>query len=99
MAILLGFSGVLLFSCKPQTIARVETKAVDDGWGYQILINDSPYIDQQYIPAISGKHRFQTEKDAQKTGRLVLQKMQKGQLPHLTVGELDSLGSVYTVTP
>lgn len=95
IAILLGISGVLLFSCKPQKIAELKTVAVEGGWSYQILIEDKVYIDQEYIPCISGRQRFQSKEDALKTGRLVLTKLRDGKMPTLTIQEIDSLGINY----
>lgn len=95
MAILLGISGVLLFSCKPNKIAELKTTAVDRGWTYHILIDDKVYIDQQYIPCVAGKQRFTSEDDALKTGRLVLKKLRDGQIPTIKIQELDSIGVIY----
>ncbi len=95
MAILLGISGVLFFSCKPQRVAELKTVAVEDGWSYEILIDNKVYIKQEYIPCVTGKQRFQSDADAQKTGRLVLKKLRDGQMPTLRVQELDSLGISY----
>lgn len=47
------------------------------GWGYDILADNKPYIHQDRVPAIQGKHIFLTEEDAKKTGNLVVQKIMK----------------------
>jgi hypothetical protein len=96
MAILLGISGVLLFSCKPQSVAELKTMAVDGGWGYQVVIDGKVFIDQKYIPCVRGGQRFQSEDEALKTGRLVLKKLRDGQMPTLKIQELDSIGVTYT---
>ena len=63
------------------------------GWGYDIYVDNKKMIHQPIIPAIPGNNAFRTEKDAQKTGQLAVEKMKKtGSLPTLSVTELDSLG-------
>lgn len=66
------------------------------GWGYQILNNDKPYINQPHIPAIEGMKGFNTEEDALETAELVLFKLNNNIVPpSITSQELDSLGVVY----
>ena len=63
------------------------------GWGYQILNNGKPYINQPHIPAVSGAEGFNSEEDALKTADLVLYKLENGIVPpSVTIEELDSLG-------
>jgi len=64
------------------------------GWGYQILVNDSLYINQEYIPTIEGYKAFATENDAEKVGQLMINKMKRNykMLPSVTIQELDSCG-------
>lgn len=47
------------------------------GWGYDILADNKPYIHQDRVPAIQGRHIFLTEEDAKKAGSLVVQKIIK----------------------
>ncbi|MFV0376631.1 MAG: DUF4907 domain-containing protein [Mangrovibacterium sp.] len=95
IVLLLGISGVIFFSCQPQQIARLETVQTDSGWGYKIIIEGKAYINQPSIPAISGIKSFQSEQDARKVGRLVLKKIGDGQMPTISLHEIDSLKIVY----
>ncbi len=107
--LLSGFLGVIFFSChsKPNqaeskdvdgaTKIRVEVKLLEfeDGWGYQVLEGDHVYINQPYIPAISGYHRFQTKDEALKTGQYLLQKLEQGKGLRISPEEIDSLKITY----
>lgn len=70
----------------------LQTFHSEEGWGYDVLTNDSLFIHQPNIPAISGKNGFLTEADAQKIGTLVMNKIQQSRLPVITLKELDSCG-------
>lgn len=95
MVLLLGISGVIFFSCQSKPVARLQTVQSENGWGYKILIDGEPYINQPSIPAISGIKSFQSEADAQKVGRLVLKKIRDGKMPTITLNEIDSLRIAY----
>lgn len=62
-----------------------------EGWGYDIVNSGDVFIRQPFVPGISGYQPFQSKNDALKTGRLVLQKVRRGQPPAISVDELDSL--------
>lgn len=62
-----------------------------DGWGYEIRINNRPYIHQPYIPAVEGNMPFGDKKTARKTGRVVIEKLKDHQPPGLTREEIDKI--------
>ncbi len=63
------------------------------GWGYKILRNDTMYINQPHIPAVSGNKGFSSEEKALTTANYAIDKIYQGQsLPAITPQELDSLG-------
>lgn len=71
---------------------RLETfKVSNSGWGYRILKDDQSFIAQKYIPAVDGATPFHSEKDAEKTGELMIRKLEKGKMPSVSKAELDSL--------
>jgi len=96
-----------LFSCKPQPkkiepthknqmLLTYKVIQVEKNWGYEILIDNKLYIHQEKIPAIPGNFSFQTVEDAEKTAKLVAQKIKKGILPpSVSAEEIDSLGIKY----
>ena len=61
-----------------------------EGWGYNININNKPYIHQVYMPAIDGNYMFPDKYSAKKTGLLVIQKLKNNKPPFITKKELDS---------
>lgn len=62
------------------------------GWGYRILKEDQPFIDQPHIPAVQGNNGFDTEEKAERAAELVIHKLEQGIMPPtLTVQELDSI--------
>lgn len=71
---------------------RVKTYRLNNGWGYQVLVNDRVYIDQPFIPVLSGKKPFPNRRMARKAGTLVKQKLEHRQLPGLTREDLMRLG-------
>jgi len=65
-------------------------------WGYRILEDTIPVIEQRFIPGVQGTVGFETKDQALKTGALVVSKLNKGIWPPtITMQELDSLGIVY----
>jgi hypothetical protein len=67
----------------------------EQGWGYQILKNGKPLINQPNIPAVQGNKGFSTKEKAEKTGQFVISKIYKGQFPPMvTTQELDSLNVI-----
>lgn len=75
----------------PRVQVRVVTFQSPLGWGYNITVNDSVFIHQDFVPAIQGKKGFATQSDAAKTGNLVLNKLKSKQPPSISLRELDSL--------
>jgi len=65
------------------------------GWGYKIMADDRIYIQQDYIPAISGKKGFRTEVEAEKVGNLVVQRIATNQQPIITLADLNELQISY----
>ncbi|SFV32815.1 DUF4907 domain-containing protein [Thermoflavifilum thermophilum] len=65
---------------------------VDSGWGYQIWINNRPFIYQNQIPAIPGHHVFHSRADAMRVGTRVAGKILQHEPPTITVAELQQLG-------
>lgn len=61
------------------------------GWGYDILKNDKIYIHQPYIPAIEGETPFPDRESARKTGRLVISKIRKREIPAVSKEEIDRI--------
>ncbi len=62
-----------------------------DGWGYDILKKDKPYIHQPYMPAVEGQVPFKDKISAKKTGRLVVKKIRNHKLPAVTRDEIQSI--------
>jgi hypothetical protein len=65
-----------------------------NGWGYDILVNDSLFIHQESIPARQGKAGFPVKKQAEQTARLIINKMERGELPAVTTFELEPIISL-----
>lgn len=70
-----------------------------EGWGYDILVNDSLFIHQEYVPVISGKHGFAKKEQAEKTANLIINKIKTGQIPVITRFELEKIISVNEYPP
>jgi hypothetical protein len=73
---------------------QLQTFKTSSGWGYDIIKDDKVFIHQEIIPAIEGFKSFITKEEAEKVGKLVLQKIKNkegGGLPQITREEIDSL--------
>jgi hypothetical protein len=62
-----------------------------DGWGYDILKKDKPYIHQPYMPAVEGQIPFRDKRSAKKTGKLVVKKIRNHKLPAVTKEEIEAI--------
>lgn len=79
----------------PYKNAVIEVKSFKDslGWGYDVFIDNSQYVHQPHIPAVSGNKGFSSEAFARKTGEFVAYKIRNNMMPpSVTPQELDSLG-------
>lgn len=65
-----------------------------DGWGYDILVGDSLFIHQEFVPALPGQKGFAEQGQAEKTAALIINKMKENQLPAITTFELEKISSL-----
>ncbi|GAB5475093.1 MAG: hypothetical protein Mars2KO_31920 [Maribacter sp.] len=63
-------------------------------WYYEIHYASELKIRQEFVPGLPGNVDFRTRKLAEKTGKLVLAKLQKGHQPIITSGELRKNGVI-----
>lgn len=61
------------------------------GWGYDILVGDTLFIHQESIPAQRGKAGFPEKKQAEQAARLIINKMERRELPTVTTFELEQI--------
>lgn len=74
-----------------------EVHKVVNGWGYDILVDNKLLIRQESIPVIAAQRPFATKDQAEKTARLVIQKLEAGQSPSLTKFDLETILPVYVL--
>lgn len=88
-----------VISCGQGRKLRAETYSGVDGggWGYDIYLGDTlRLINQPFVPAVSGKKGFASQKEAEQVAQLVIKKLKKGITPPIiTRDELDSLKVSY----
>jgi len=66
--------------------------SVNKTWGYNIYMEKRLYIHQPSIPGLPGNDGFKTKTSAEKVAKLVIGKVQKGEMPPtVTVEELKKL--------
>ena len=66
--------------------------SINNTWGYNILKDDKLFIHQTSIPGLSGNEGFKSKLDAEKVARLVIEKLEKGEMPPtVTKEELSKL--------
>jgi hypothetical protein len=67
------------------------------GWGYDILVNDKLFIRQESVPTKTGSKGFALKEEAEKTARLIINKIENGQPPVVTTFELQKIISPNTM--
>ena len=66
---------------------------VGEGWGFDIVAENRKVIHQDRIPAINHRRPFSTKEDAEKVGRLMIDKMKNGIFPPMiTTQDMQALG-------
>ena len=94
-----------IFGCQPSNGNRSENHAIDqsdsihintfqvnDGYGYEIFLNNTKVVYQPTIPVIEGNTNFPTKELAFETALLVSSKIRNGIIPpSITSGEMEVL--------
>lgn len=95
-------SGIISFSIlihaftqrpvKRATHYSTEVFSVSNGWGYEILVDDSVFIHQESIPVYGNGKPFPEKEQAQQAANIVLKKLKNNdRLPTLTRFELQNI--------
>lgn len=79
----------------PQYEFAADTYQTDSGWGYKITKNGKIFIKQDCIPAIPGSISFKTKTDAEKTAKLVLERVKSKHNPSISIKDLEFLNIDY----
>lgn len=77
------------------SVRTVALPGADHLWGYEIYAADSLLIRQLQVPAVEGHFGFTRQKDAEKIGNMVIQKLKTGQLPTVSWEELKKAAVTY----
>ncbi|MEN9908999.1 MAG: hypothetical protein RLZZ540_2148 [Bacteroidota bacterium] len=78
----------LIFSCNKKQDFNLESIKTPTGWGYTIKNNDKIIIKQSIIPVIPNQKSFESEAEALKVGKLVLDKLKHKTSPTITKKDL-----------
>jgi len=84
------------FLSYPQKKFRYKIFKKDNGWGYEVLVNKKLFIHQEYIPTLAGENIFSERSQAEKTAMLIINKIERGQLPVVTKFEIRQILSETT---
>ncbi|WP_299529816.1 DUF4907 domain-containing protein [Ulvibacterium sp.] len=68
---------------------KLAENPMDKSWYYEIYVNGSLQIRQEYVPGISQKVRFASKTDAERIGTIVLNRLKKGKFPAITKQDLE----------
>jgi len=66
----------------------IKVEKEEGNWLYKVYRDGDLYIKQSYVPAVHGKQRFASQKDAEQVAQLAVTKLQNQQLPLITKEEL-----------
>jgi hypothetical protein len=69
-----------------------KTFQTTNGWGYDILVNDTLQVRQDFIPALATKKGFPEKELATRAAKLVIQKLKAGENPAISLNELELIG-------
>ncbi|MGA0560738.1 DUF4907 domain-containing protein [Larkinella sp. VNQ87] len=94
VVLLLGLAIITAYYfLRPKPNYELQTVATPTGWGYQVMLDGEPVIDQPTIPGQAGHRSFVSEEQARRVGQRVMSKLRLGQFPPtLTPRELAELG-------
>jgi uncharacterized protein DUF4907 len=86
---------------KEYVFVEVRAFQTGSGWGYEILKDKQLYIHQDIIPVLSGTHSFPTKEKALAIGRRVLDRINRKQLPDVTLQDLkeEGIDTIQTKSP
>ncbi len=70
---------------------KVQVYQVNEGYAYNILVENQIFIKQQYVPSVKGLYAFCTQEDAQKTAELVKNRILLHKKPSITTSDLEQL--------
>ena len=77
---------------KNKSISYKIVQSKNTTWGYDILVDGQLIIHQPSIPGIQGNEGFKTKTAAETIAKLVVSKMQKGEMPPtVTINEMKKL--------
>ncbi|PXX22347.1 DUF4907 domain-containing protein [Arenibacter sp. ARW7G5Y1] len=87
----LGFSNYTIGATEGNLLLHSEILNLENGYGYQIKLDNRVLIRQEYIPVLPGKKPFATAEDAQRAADKIIRKLQNKEDPILTFSELKEL--------
>jgi hypothetical protein len=84
---------ILFFQWKSRHSSPYESWVypVADGWGYDILVNDTLFIHQESIPALEGNKPFANKAQAMEAASQLISKLQKGESPSFSRSEIERI--------
>ncbi len=94
IALLIGI-GVFSFFRFNEKDYTIKVYQVENGWGYDILLNKKALIHQEIIPAIAGQQAFPNKKSAKAAASLVVEKLEKNKIPGLSAEEVGEILEKY----
>jgi hypothetical protein len=79
---------------KNRDYVELELQAIQTpgGWGYDIMADKKLYIHQDIIPVWPGRHSFRTKEQALSIGQKVMDRINRRQLPDVTLQDLEEAG-------
>ncbi|WP_458625956.1 DUF4907 domain-containing protein [Winogradskyella sp. PC D3.3] len=83
-------SGELKKPMNDDTSYALQVKEQDQFWIYEVYHDDALFIRQEYIPAVKGRQGFQSKADAEKIGKLVMQKLSENKMPVISIKDLNA---------
>jgi len=71
--------------------------SINNTWGYDIIKDNKLFIHQTCIPGLPGNEGFKRKSDSEKVAKLVIEKLEKGEMPpSVTLEEMKELNILLT---
>lgn len=71
-----------------QKLTYKTIQSEDQTWGYEISVDNTPFIRQNSIPGQAGNKGFPEAKQAEATAKLVIEKLKRNESPSISEEEL-----------
>ena len=94
IALLIFLIPVIIYGLKTDRTIKSKIISLDEGYGYEIEVNNKVFIHQEYMPGVKGYKLFESKEEAQKVADIVIKKLNNNESPKVCTEELIKAGLI-----